>query len=585
MHFKSSSFYNIVKISNRVFRNLCWNNEATWCRLHIGIFSLQSGTTNEKEYTPTSMFRLQRKGVFYMSFTSLTELIERADKEYTSIAHIMLATEKEQKGISEEMLIKNMALQFDVMEEAVRKGTASPVKSRTGLTGGDGYRVHQYAKNGESYIHPYTLNVLAYALSVSEVNAAMGRIVATPTAGSAGILPAVLVHALDSGKYKREDIVLSMFTASALGLVIANKASISGAAGGCQAEIGSATAMAAGTLVELAGGTPAQVGNAISIALKNSLGLVCDPVAGLVEIPCIFRNGLHALTAQAAADMALAGVNSIIPPDEVIHVMHEVGQQMPEALRETGIGGLAGTPTGKKIREQIFGKKTGSEPAKYQSAYEIIGPIMVGPSSSHTAGAVRIGNIAHQLLNEKPLHVRFSLMGSFAETYEGHGTDLALLAGVLGLSTMDERIPNAKQVADENGLQYEFTKRILGSYHPNTVLIEAEGKSRKIKVLASSLGGGKVEVQEFEGYPLKFSGERPTLVIRHIDKKGFLAELSGLLHNNGVNIARLALERSKKNGDAITICEVDDEEFNPQLIPVLKQKLGVLDDIILISIA
>lgn len=519
-----------------------------------------------------------------MSFTSLTELIERAETEHTSIAQIMLDTEREQKGISKELLIKNMALQFDVMEEAVRKGTASPVKSRTGLTGGDGYRVYQYALKGESYVHPYTLNVLAYALSVSEVNAAMGRIVATPTAGSAGILPAVLIHALDSGKYKREDLILSMFTASALGLVIANKASISGAAGGCQAEIGSATAMAAGTLVELAGGTPSQVGNAISIALKNSLGLVCDPVAGLVEIPCIFRNGLHALTAQAAADMALAGVNSVIPPDEVIHVMHEVGQQMPEALRETGIGGLAGTPTGKKIREQIFGKKAESEPAKYQSAYEIIGPIMVGPSSSHTAGAVRIGNIANQLLGEKPLYARFSLMGSFAETYEGHGTDLALLAGVLGLSTMDERIPNARQVADENGLHYEFTKRVLGSYHPNTVLIEAEGKSRKVKILASSLGGGKVEVQEFDGYPLKFSGERPTLVIRHIDKKGFLAELSGILHKSDVNIARLALERSKKNGEAITICEVDDEEFNPQLIPVLKQKLGVLDDIILVSI-
>ena len=196
-----------------------------------------------------------------------------------------------------------------------------------------------------------------YALSVSEVNAAMGRIVATPTAGSAGILPAVLVHALDSGKFTKEQVTIAMFTASALGLVIANKASISGAAGGCQAEIGSATAMAAGTLVELAGGTPVQVGNAVGIALKNSLGLVCDPVAGLVEIPCIVRNGLHAITAQAAADMALAGVRSVIPPDEVIVVMHEVGQNMPESLRETGIGGLAGTPTGKKLREQVFNNK------------------------------------------------------------------------------------------------------------------------------------------------------------------------------------------------------------------------------------
>ena len=207
-----------------------------------------------------------------------------------------------------------------------------------------------YAQNESSFVNPSTLNAAANALAVSEVNAAMGRIVATPTAGSAGILPAVLVHALDSGRFSREQIVQSIFTASALGLVIANKASISGAAGGCQAEIGSATAMAAGTLVELAGGTPNQVGNAVGIALKNSLGLVCDPVAGLVEIPCILRNGLHAITAQAAADMALAGVASVIPPDEVIKVMHEVGQQMPESLRETGIGGLAGTPTGEKIK-------------------------------------------------------------------------------------------------------------------------------------------------------------------------------------------------------------------------------------------
>ena len=473
-----------------------------------------------------------------------------------------------------------MSEQLTVMEEAVRKGTTSPVMSRTGLTGGDGHRLYQYAQNENSFVNPTTLNAAANALAVSEVNAAMGRIVATPTAGSAGILPAVLVHALDSGRFTREQIVQSMFTASALGLVIANKASISGAAGGCQAEIGSATAMAAGTLVELAGGTPNQVGNAVGIALKNSLGLVCDPVAGLVEIPCILRNGLHAITAQAAADMALAGVASVIPPDEVIEVMHEVGQQMPESLRETGIGGLAGTPTGEKIKEQILGKESSdSGPAKYQSAYEIIGPVMVGPSSSHTAGAVRIGNIAYQLLNEKPQSVRFSLMGSFAKTYQGHGTDLALLAGVLGLSTMDDGIPNAKEIAEENGLQYEFTKRVLGSYHPNTVLVELSGSTRTVKLLASSLGGGKVEVQEFNDYPLKFSGERPTLVIRHNDKKGIISELLCMLSQSGLDIARMANERSKINGAAITICEIDnhvDESF----LTSFKKEVPMIDEII-----
>ncbi|GAA3313581.1 hypothetical protein GCM10020331_004030 [Ectobacillus funiculus] len=268
-----------------------------------------------------------------------------------------------------------------------------------------------------------------------------------------------------------------------------------------------------------------------------------------MEIPCILRNGLHTITAQAAADMALAGVVSIIPPDEVIHVMHEVGQQMPESLRETGIGGLAGTPTGKIKRAGFSRKKSsGCGPAKYQSAYEIIGPVMVGPSSSHTAGAVRIGNIARQLLNEQPLYVRFALMGSFAETYQGHGTDLALIAGVMGLSTMDGGIPKAKSIAEENGLQYEFTKRVLGSYHPNTVLVELSGATRTVKVLASSLGGGKVEVQELDDYPLKFSGERTTLVIHHIDRKrGHFRTIGHSLSKKGLNIARMANERSKKS--------------------------------------
>ncbi|WP_153733071.1 L-serine ammonia-lyase, iron-sulfur-dependent, subunit alpha [Sporosarcina obsidiansis] len=517
-----------------------------------------------------------------MSFTSLKELIELAEQENTTISELMIQTEVEQKGEPQETIIKKMSEQLTVMEEAVRKGTMSPVMSRTGLTGGDGNRLYQYAEKGNSFVDPITLNAAANALAVSEVNAAMGRIVATPTAGSAGILPAVLVHALDSGKFTREQIVQSIFTASALGLVIANKASISGAAGGCQAEVGSATAMAAGTLVELAGGTPAQVGHAVGIALKNSLGLVCDPVAGLVEIPCILRNGLHAITAQAAADMALAGVVSIILPDEVIHVMHEVGQQMPESLRETGIGGLAGTPTGQKLKEQIFGDKASSSgPAKYQSAYEIIGPVMVGPSSSHTAGAVRIGNIARQLLNENPLSVTFSLMGSFAKTYQGHGTDLALLAGVLGLTTMDEGIPNAKEIAEENGLQYEFQKRVLGSYHPNTVLVELRGTTRTVKVLASSLGGGKVEVQEFNEYPLKFSGERSTLVIRHTDKKGVIADLSRILYGNGYNIARMANERSKINGDAITICEIDNK-IEETFLSSLKMEIPIIDEIVLV---
>ena len=290
-----------------------------------------------------------------MAFSSLNELLTRATTEQKKVYEIMLETEENQTGETRTQLMTKMAFQFDVMEEAVRKGTYTQVESKSGLTGGDGYRIQQYAERGHSFVAPETLTVIANALAVSEVNASMGRIVATPTAGSAGILPAVLVHCLDSGRFARNELVEALFTASALGLVIANSSSISGAEGGCQAEIGSATAMAAGTLVELAGGSPEQVGNAVGLAMKNSLGLVCDPVAGLVEIPCIIRNGLHALTAEAAADMALAGVKSIIPPDEVIKVMHEVGQNMPVSLRETGIGGLAGTPTGERIKKEIFG--------------------------------------------------------------------------------------------------------------------------------------------------------------------------------------------------------------------------------------
>lgn len=522
-----------------------------------------------------------------MAFTNLDELLQTAQQQQKPVYELMIESEVKQKRISRVTIIEKMDEQFTVMEEAVRKGTHTSVMSRTGLTGGDGSRLYEYAQKGQSFVEPSSLLAAANAFAVSEVNANMGRIVATPTAGSAGILPAVLVHALDSGKFTRGQIVLSMFTASALGLVIANRASISGAAGGCQAEVGSATAMAAGTLVELAGGTPKQVGNAVGIALKNSLGLVCDPVAGLVEIPCIIRNGLHAITAQAAADMALAGVVSIIPPDEVIHVMHEVGQQMPESLRETGIGGLAGTPTGQKLKEEVFGKEKEQKqdsggPAKYQSAYEIIGPVMIGPSSSHTAGAVRIGNIAYQLLNEQPKCVTFSLMGSFAKTYEGHGTDLALLAGVLGLSTMDERIPDAKQLAAEKGLAFTFAKRVLGSYHPNTVLVELEGENRKVKLLASSLGGGKVEVQELDDYPLKFSGERPALVIRHTDTKGAIAGLARILLEKGINIARMANERFSIGGDAITVCEID-SAVEGGVLEELKHEVAIIEDITVVQ--
>jgi L-serine dehydratase len=195
---------------------------------------------------------------------------------------------------------------------------------------------------------------MAYALAVSEVNASMGRIIATPTAGSCGIIPGVFVSTQERFDWEDDAMVMGLFSAGAIGYVIANNSFVSGAEGGCQAEVGSAIAMAAGALTELRGGTPDQAVHAVGLAMKNSLGLICDPVGGLVEVPCIVRNGFGAVTALAAADMALAGVRSVIPSDEVVQVMLEVGGAMPEKHRETAKGGLAQTPTGRKIMKELF---------------------------------------------------------------------------------------------------------------------------------------------------------------------------------------------------------------------------------------
>jgi L-serine dehydratase len=219
---------------------------------------------------------------------------------------------------------------------------------------------------------------------------------------------------------------------------------------------------------------------------------------------------------------------------------------------------------------------------KYQSAFEIIGPVMVGPSSSHTAGAVRIGLIARQVLGETPRRVVFHLMGSFAQTYQGHGTDVALLAGVLGYGPDSDQVPAAKERAAEAGLEYTFRRANLGFFHPNTVAIELQGDTRSVHLIASSIGGGKVEVQELDGLPLKFGAERPTLILYHTDVRGFLAKVSHVLDVGGYNIARLALERWRKGGPAVTVCEVD-EEVNEALIDTLRSSIPELRDIRLVK--
>jgi L-serine dehydratase len=290
-----------------------------------------------------------------MRFTTLAELVQLAESQGKPIYEIMIEEHVRETGHSREQVLQQMSESFDVMMNSVQRGLTEDIRSYSGLTGGDAKRVYEYAQKGKTLLGKQATEAVAMALSTSEVNAAMGLVVATPTAGSCGILPGVLSSLRESLCASREQLVLGMFTAAAVGYVIANNASISGAGGGCQAEVGSATAMAAAAAVELAGGTPEQAIQAAGLALKNVLGLVCDPVAGLVEVPCIIRNGFGSVLALAGADMALAGVRSVIPPDEVILAMYNIGKLMPVELRETAMGGLADTPTGRRIEKQIYG--------------------------------------------------------------------------------------------------------------------------------------------------------------------------------------------------------------------------------------
>ena len=287
-------------------------------------------------------------------FKSVKELIEKCETEDKKIYEVMLEQEMEVTGLSEEEVHAHMDKNLQTMENALDEGLEG-VTSTTGLTGGDAVLIKEYLKTGKSLSGATLLDAVSKAVATNEVNAAMGKICATPTAGSAGVVPGVLFGLKPRLEPTRKDMLNFLLTSGAFGFVVANNASISGAAGGCQAEVGSAAAMAAGATVELAGGTPKQSSEAFAICLKNMLGLVCDPVAGLVEVPCVKRNAAGASNAIVSADMALAGVTSRIPTDEVIEAMYKIGQTMPSALRETGRGGLAGTPTGQRLKQEIFG--------------------------------------------------------------------------------------------------------------------------------------------------------------------------------------------------------------------------------------
>ena len=290
-------------------------------------------------------------GIYY----SVEDLADAATRENRKISQIVLTDQARELEKPEEELYQTMLESFRVMQRSVEDGIDPDMRSVSGLSGGGAYKMKQAVDKGRSLCGKVFGYALVRALAVSESNACMGKIVAAPTAGSCGIIPAALLTFIEDRELPERDVVMSLFTASAFGMVIANNASISGAQGGCQAECGAASAMAAAALTELAGGTPKMAGHACAIALKNILGLVCDPVAGLVEIPCIKRNAMGVANAFVGAELALAGIESAIPADEVIIAMKRIGDAMPRSLKETSEGGLAATPTGKRLKKEIFG--------------------------------------------------------------------------------------------------------------------------------------------------------------------------------------------------------------------------------------
>lgn len=288
-----------------------------------------------------------------MKIVTVSGLRDEAGRRLCRISDIVLELQAEASGSPARDVFARMASAWNVMCEAVAKGVETASRSETGLSGGDARKLALYINTGRAMEKSLSARIVRNAVAVSEVNAAMGRIVAAPTAGSCGILPGLLAALDEEIKPEREALVMALFTAGGLGAVVAEKATISGAGGGCQAECGTAAAMAAAAGCELMGGTPSQCANAFAIALANSLGLVCDPVGGYVEYPCVYRNASGAVAALAAAEMALAGVESVIPPDEVIMAMKDVADKMDSSLRETALGGLAATPSAKKFCQKL----------------------------------------------------------------------------------------------------------------------------------------------------------------------------------------------------------------------------------------
>jgi len=281
-----------------------------------------------------------------MSLDSMKEIFDRMEAEHKPFWEIVLETDMDERQVTRQQSMAKMLTTWQYMVDAADTYTGRR-RSVSGLAGGDGLKMRQYSIRGRAMSGGYVSEVIAEALSMAESNACMRRIVAAPTAGACGVLPAVLLPLCKYEELSQHRILEALYVASGIGAVIAYKACIAGASGGCQAEI------AAGALVALRDGTGQQIGHAVAMALKNLMGLVCDPVAGLVEVPCVKRNVIGAVNAISAADMALAGIESRIPVDEVIDAMGEVGRRMPVEFRETALGGLAATPTGRRVKQQM----------------------------------------------------------------------------------------------------------------------------------------------------------------------------------------------------------------------------------------
>ncbi len=286
-------------------------------------------------------------------YKALADAIRDAEKENKTLAEVALATESRDQGRPVAEIRAALQRALDVMRSAIEKGIVGDLYSASGLVGGDAAKLRN-STSGPLAQTPFR-DVLTRALAVQEVNAAMGVIVAAPTAGGAGILPAILTGLAKARTVSDAKVVDGLATAGLIGAVVAERASLSGAEGGCQAETGAAAGMAAGAATEMLGGTPSQVGHAVALTMQGTLGLVCDPLGGLVELPCVFRNATGSAIALAGIEMALAGITFAIPVDEVIDVMGEIGREMDVRYRETAGGGLAATPTGRRLaKERLY---------------------------------------------------------------------------------------------------------------------------------------------------------------------------------------------------------------------------------------